>query len=306
MHERRVSMPFGWLHISSANPLQLGEEILRSESYSHRFANDRYDLNLNVGQEELDVRSYRSQMAQRGVYLGHHMGEPVQIAANDKEVSLRYRPDAFEVYQKLVWSYALKLILTASALNAQALHLKASTLFWRGKAILLIGRGGSGKTTLARFLESTGFEFRGNTHALVKEGHVWAINTWRRLREGNTQHYEMFSIPGCYDAPLDGVFVIDHNTKGEFTAKVLDNAVSSAFLTYFSAATGNYDLKEDLTDLHCSLPCFEDRIQNLSKEYSLIQQFVRSNPIHYLSADLQNDTCKHFVRNYFTKKEWKP
>ncbi|MFF2154596.1 hypothetical protein ACFVVQ_04715 [Paenibacillus chitinolyticus] len=305
MYERKVSMPFGWLHITSANPLQLGEEILRSESYSHRFADNRYELNLNAGQEDLEVGSYRSQMAQKGIYLGHHIGEPAQIASRGKEVSLRFRPDAFEVYQKLFWSYAVKLILTVSALNAQALHLKASTLFWKGKAILLIGRGGSGKTTLARFLESIGFEFRGNTHALVKEGHVWAINTWRRLREGNTQQYEMFSIPGFYDAPLEGVFVVDHNTKGEFTARVLDNTASSAFLTYFSAAAGNYDLKEDLTDLHHSLPSFEERIQYLKEEYSLIQQFVGSNPIHYLSADLQDDTCKQNVRNYFTKKEWK-
>ncbi|WP_054943552.1 hypothetical protein [Paenibacillus ihuae] len=298
MHSREIGMPFGKLVVHSPNPAYLAERVLGQASYTRTFAESRYQLYLH---RELppETEFYRQEMLERGIYLGHHHGVSGRMRLDRDSLSITLGSESQQAYEKIVWSYALKQIFTCMALRHGALHLKASMLLKKGKAILLLGRGKSGKTTLASYLEQTGYYFAGNTHVMVKDHEAWAIPSWRRIRDSAGR--ESYILPE-HREPANGtihaIYVIDCNREGQFACSPLDNRTALSFMTYFAAAAGNYDLKEDLVDYHRDAG-FSERMSLLAAETVLIKHLLRNFKLRYLSADIFDPVCAMKVRDHF-------
>ncbi|MFB5761892.1 hypothetical protein [Paenibacillus medicaginis] len=303
MYSRLVEMPFGKLCITSTSPDYLGSSVLGHASYNRKFSDSLFTLKINTGDGDGDgVASYRQEMLRRGIYLGHHHGMSVKMKSEKDTLSISLHYESPDGYNKIIWTYAMKYVFTIMALRYDALHLKATTLIKEGRAILLLGRGKSGKTTLASYLAQVGFNHVGNTHAMIKDEQVWAINSWKRIRrsDGN-ETYELCDNVGIANGKLVNIYVVDFNREGNFHCSELDFDMAFSFLLYFGGATGNYDLKEDLFDYNMT-ESFSKRMSFLVKEISLIRQLLRNNKIYYLSADIQNPDCANVVGQYFQSR----
>ncbi|AIQ15083.1 hypothetical protein [Paenibacillus durus] len=300
MFSREIAMPFGNLVIQSTNSAYLAERVLGSASYTKTFADRQYHLYLH---HELppETKFYRQEMLERGIYLGHHHGVSGRIQLARDALSITLDCGSQQAYEKIIWSYALKQIITCMSLDHGALHLKASMLLKNEKAILLLGRGKSGKTTLASFLEQSGYYFAGNTHVMVKDYEAWSINSWRRIRDSDAR--ESYILPDHRDkanSKIQAIYIVDCNRKGQFVCSPLDDRTALSFITYFAAAIGNYDLKEDMVDTHRD-SSFSERMRLLGTENILIRRLIRNFKVHYISADIFDSDCAVKAYDYINK-----
>lgn len=291
------SLPFGPLSIESADDCFFDIPVLGNLTYNKILSSKRYDISLGSAITS-GVENYRQKMFLKGLYLGHHLGPTGSMCADHESIKIKLESDDANDYRKVLWNYALKVYLSISALEAGAIHLKATTLIdSQGMATLLIGRGGSGKSVLAKELANHGFIFVGNTHALVKDGRVWAINSWTRSRSGSTELY----LPPCDqtlqgDAEIKRIVLIEHNQCGKFTLNTLAISEVLAFSIHYVLATGAYDLKEDLSDIFGQSARF---MQLASLELLQLEALLGSIGVYSLSSDIFNENSRNSAISFF-------
>ena len=285
-------MPFGKLVIDTDDTNnQFLTSILENGRYSIKFADDVFYIHL----KDLSIKpdkTYRGIQMSKGIYLGHHVGNPciMNIRGNDLSFFTKNSRD----YASLIWSFAVKYIFTKVALENSLLHMKGTLLKKpNGKLILLFGRGGSGKTTMSRTLERYGFTILSNSHCFLKNNYVWGVSSWTKERqEGSCESEYQYKRARMVTCLMDGIchdyYIIDHNNQGELIYRALPQYLVYYYLRSFSCAICNYDLKEEVWDYFGNSFC--DKIEFFLTEDMCLKEFTMNNSLKYLSADIFNDT----------------
>lgn len=293
----KLTLPFGHLAVSAhSGRIRLADVIARVE-YEQELPGLPYELVLGETPAH-PPRCYRESMLARGVYLGHHFGSPVAASIERDRMTLKVSDSSPAAYNRIIWTYVVKVLLTIGALNADAVHVKAATVEdGAGNCLLLVGRGQSGKSTLAKTLERWGgWRILGNTHAVAREAWVWGVPTWTRWRnpEGSESYLAANGeSPG--DALLRGICIVEHNKAGRFEAIEVDASRWIGFLRNYVCAIGAYDLKEDLFDWDIEGMSGFERLQ---LAYDLFDAFTKSAPLYHVSADVLESESRAAVVNW--------
>lgn len=284
MLERAIRFPFCRLIIQAPDEKFLALNVLRDNVYvMHTDAT--FYLKINQKMPSSDSIRYREKMFGQGLYLGHHLGPPAKLYVGEDELYIQFEDRSAASCNRIIWSFVVKYVLSMTSLRSNALHLKGVLLLREKRALLLLGRGNAGKTTLSKFLSNNGYQIIANTHCVTRTGYVWGVNTWvrRRVEEGVDQ-YEFFAPPRHQEGTLNKIIIYEYNDRGEFHLRPLTREFATAFITYFAAGIGNYDLKEDIFE--GTQGYFEDRCRLLSTELALVDELVNRHKIDYLSCDL--------------------
>lgn len=282
---RELHTPLGSLRIECGIDGFFDTQVIDSLTYTQLACERSFQITLgdSIRHEMPDV--YRRAMFARGIYLGHNLGPRGDVAASANNIAVNLLDADVSSYRRALWAYAIKVYLSVVSLAEGLLHVKGATVLdGHGRATLLSGRGQGGKSTLATELALHDFHLAGNTHAIIGDRHVWAINGWTRIRVGSEESYIPPLPPqSAGDGPLRRVVLVDHNTRGDFICLRLDPARALGFCMQFVAATGAYDLKEDLADIWGGWSSIES---HFAAELAAMQECLRACPIYYLSADI--------------------
>lgn len=282
-----IQYPFGEIVVQSTKILKISD-IMGAAEYHDVLAEKKRKIifGLDVGHS---LRTYRDKMLESGHYLGHHVGEELAMSIVDDNIYVLSASDNEESYKKFFWTYLIKLILTFDAINNDSLHLKGTAIVnpKTSEAILIMGRGGSGKTTLCNnIIELTDYFLLSNTHLIVKDNKVWGINSWRRHRD--EKHVDYYEKPNenYFGGPykIKHVFFIDKNDNGVIESFELSSSTSLSCMNYFSAAISNYDLKEDIVDYLGNMN-FDKKFAFFEKERNLLEKFINTHKLFYLNYD---------------------
>jgi hypothetical protein len=292
----------GEILIISDRPEFLVQTVIGNNKYSELLANDKFTI-INTNDDSFfneNQATYREDMINKGIYLGHHIGPPLKVSITENEMRICIKDLDVAVFNKFFWNFVFKYILTVMSLKHQSLHVKGTTLIRDNKAYLLVGRGKSGKTTLAQHLQTKGFSCIGNTHAIIRENHIWSLNTWVRSRnQAGIESYRLNESSTVQNAYLEKIIVVDHNTDGKLTTRILDAETAKVFLTNFCAAVGNYDLKEDVVDYRKKVS-FEEAYSYIISEQQRVDELI-SKQLFYMSADVRNAACLNQVYDFFER-----
>lgn len=267
--KRVVKLPFGTITIWSKDK-ELCEGVLENGNYKVNYAKINYDIYLGWDFQIIDD-TYRAAQMQKGIYLGHNVGEPCKLHILENEIYIY--TEKREFYPKIVWSFVLKYIFTKVSLDYNILHMKATMLrkMNHERIVLLFGKGRSGKTTLADELCKKGYECLSNTHCMIDGNYVWGINSWIRRRNG-IEHYEIRSQNIFFDGEIKHCMIVESNhSSQELKIKELSMDQKYYYLKNFSAAINNYDLKEEVFDYMTKDE--EMAINYLKREDDLVKSF---------------------------------
>ncbi len=305
MHYRRIRLPFTHLTIETTQPAFCAYEVLGDNVYDD-VVDQTFHLKLDLPLPSNHTRfgssnapTYRERMFDRGLYLGHHFGKTAELFVGDSEMWINVHPADEATYNTIVWTYAIKLILSLSSLQNDALHLKSTALLNGNNVVLLMGRGNAGKTTAARLLEDKlECAMIANTHCVVQDQHVWGVNTWVRHRTTDGEESYVLKQPcGSQEGELRRIIIFEHNERGEFVCERIDAEMAESFILYFAASIGNYDLKEDITDYR-RRGTFSDRHAMLRTEIDKVRQLVAANDVVYVSCDSFDSRASQALENY--------
>lgn len=288
---REMQLPLGRLRLECAKPGFFDVAVLDTLAYDCLPGSKEFVISLDKCVSAEAPLGYRRAMFTRGIYLGHNVGPPGDVCTTSNGIVVKLASGDASAYRSVLWSYGVKAYLSIVASLERILHVKATTLLnTDGHALLLVGRGGGGKSTLGSHLTDLGFRMVGNTHALVKDGHVWAINSWRRVRQGIKNVY-LPPLPktSVGNGPLSGLIIVDHNRQDRFVCKQVRPEQALSYCMQFVAAIGAYDLKEDLIDVWSD---WDTALQKLDSEKELMRELLETHPIYYLSADISCATSR--------------
>lgn len=116
--------------------------LLLESGVDWKTVDDRNRYLIYLFQEQKDFMKewkqwkYREKIMLQGFYIGHHFGVPTYFKLFDRAmVFVTADPN------RIIWSFAIKFILTINSIQHNWLHLKTGAIEWNGKAILLMGRG---------------------------------------------------------------------------------------------------------------------------------------------------------------------
>lgn len=285
----KMEMPFGELNVFRKDK-SLCTGVIAEGRYCKKFARRKYNVHVGYDIERVDD-SYRATQMMKGIYLGHNVGSPCKIKIQKNDMYLYM--DEVKDYEKAFWSFAIKYILTIMGLQENVLHIKGLLLrSQKGKLILLLGKGQSGKTTLGMLLEQYGYKIISNTHCFVKNGYVWGINSWIRIRNNSGQTYARAEKNDMVmDGMLDKCYVVDWNGRGKL--EICDNLKNEEkyfYIKNFVAATNNYDLKEEVWDYMSPANNVKEKLRYFKREDSLVRDFVRRG-IDFVTIDAKNENC---------------
>ena len=182
---RIINLPFGTITVYSKNK-ELRGGVLNSGRYNTFFSEVNYNVYLGWDFENVDT-TYRATQMKKGIYLGHNVGEPCKLHICQNDIHIYTENEL--LYDKIFWSFVVKHIFTKACLDNDILHLKATLLrdIRDGMCVVLLGKGGSGKTTLADKLCERNFELLSNTHCMVKDDYIWGVNSWVRRRKNSIE-----------------------------------------------------------------------------------------------------------------------
>lgn len=298
MPSSELVSPFGTLEIDSSIEGFNSSAILGSFAYSRLVSNYNFTVRLGYRVQDMQDNNYRAEMFRRGLYLGHHMGPRGSLYIGEGELETCLEDVRKEAYDVVFWSFCVKMYLSLLAMRSRTLHLKATALqnIDNGKITLLVGRGGSGKTTLAHCLNKADFRILGNTHAIVDDDHVWTVNSWTRSRTAaGTVYLPPKDNELVGDGTLERIVIVDHNVRGEFVCNELAKRSALGFFSQFVWATGTYDLKEDLCDLLSPRAI----VPFLQEELVRLEQLTERIPTWYLSSDIYSEGSLEKTRRFF-------
>lgn len=281
----KISFPFGYINIYSNNSDYLCRDVLFNSQYDSKIC----DKNFNVffgNNRILNDNSYRGkQLATNGIYLGHHLGKKAKINIIGENISIYILNGVKEDYDKIFWNFVLKYILTYASLITNSLHFKGVLIKQKKSqyGIMILGKGGDGKTTLSKILENHSFITLSNTHIIIHANKAYGINTWIRERHGENEIYQLYKKPNSLDCNLKKIFIYHYNTKNMYSCSQLNKNLIYNFLNHFSNAIIAYDLKEEVFDYMAD--DFQDSIQLLSNNDVLLKDFIQKHQIEFLTID---------------------
>lgn len=282
-----IEMPFGKINLyRKRNDICKG--VLLSGNYNKKFSDKVYNIYMGFKIEDADS-TYRGNQMSRGIYLGHNLGSSCKMNIKDNNIYINVEKD--EDYSKVFWSFILKYILTKASLDENVLHIKGSLIRGlNGELILLLGKGGSGKTTLGKMLQEFGYRIISNTHCLVKDDYIWGINSWTRIRNDKGQKYIEPPKNICkMDGKIKKCFIVNCNNVGTFNLTKVDEKYLYYYIRNFVSAINNYDLKEEVWD-YMSENNISRKMDLFEVEDDLIKTFIRQK-ILLLSNDTLNNEC---------------
>jgi hypothetical protein len=285
------NLPFGTINIYYSKEFKF--HVLGKANYTTKFSNKNVIYNVFFN-EVSDIKddSYRAKQMRKGVYLGHNIGKPCCFSYKDNNFYIFSNDFLISDYEKVFWNFILKFILTKESINNSGLHLKGTLIQTpNNKNCLLLGKGESGKTTIAKELENNNFKILSNTHCLMKGKYFWGINSWTRIRNKNDEKFYLPVTIPTLEGILDKVYIIQSNNKSENQIKNLNDIQSYTYTKYFSSAIINYDLKEEIYD-YCSKNLFE--FSNIMEtDAKLLKEFCSMLPIKYANIDILNSESKN-------------
>ncbi len=207
-------------------------------------------------------RTQRAQRFCKGYYRGPYFGPPAYLVTRGRE---------FRVYgrslQKLVWPYFVKHVLTVHAADLDAVHLKAAGFALEGRATLLVGLGGGGKTVFLAQACLHGARFLANTHVIVDEGIAHGVPSSMRIRNddcfgplirlrGLQRHLDqdeyvvspdaLWAQESLRSAPVGNIVVVDFKAQGSRAMRRISSVECLSFLDQFALGVTTYGLKDDL------------------------------------------------------------
>jgi hypothetical protein len=284
MYARTYPTPFGNLTILADDALFFNDEVLTFCQYQCPLASEEFTILITAVDKHYPACCYRAETFSQGLYIGHHLGLPGSIMFSPSGINLSIPGASIPQLRKLFWCYALKVYLTLMAQKYGALHLKGTVVGHRnGKAMLLLGRGGGGKTTLSRFLQQHGMEILSNTHAIVVQNKVWPVPCWIRVRdEQGVSHYIQPGQTSSTSNPLTltRLLWVSWNSLEQFEFRDIPAELAFSQLLYYSLASINYDLKEDLYDFSPS-----DFAGNSATEVAHLNELTQTLPCYSLNWD---------------------
>jgi hypothetical protein len=227
-------------------------------------------------------RTYRQAAMARGFYIGHHFGKPVHLRMHSQRIILRG-----ENAEAVIWPYLVKYLLTMESIAQGYLHLKTAAIGWNGRAFLILGRGGAGKTVLLRHLCAMGATALCNTHALVKHGFVYGVQTLIRVRTNDSEEfvtpYEWTQGRNSRDPfRIAGIIWYQHRTD---TTVRIDQLAPEALLEnarLFSEAVANWELKEDFADAYEGPSALARVIEDVDRQ---LGELVHRVPCYHVTLD---------------------
>ena len=295
-----VAIPFGILRFNLYDNVAISDIFDVDATYTSYIKKDIYSINIGKQNVNFQTKYYREKLLEKGYYIGHHFGKRIQMKIEDRNVYLYQEEHDESCYKKFIWSYLFKYILTVYALTNDSLHLKGTALLNKSsqKALIVLGRGNSGKTTLCDMLVNTGkYSIISNTHLILKNDEVWGINSWRRKRDINGNEIYEKPLSNYYGGPykIEKIILVDKNNMNSFDTREINRDVAYVFVKFFSAAICNYDLKEDIFDYvgNHNINSFS----NLCiRENSLVTELLNKHSVFYLNYDLNiNNILNHIL-----------
>ena len=244
-------------------------------------------------------KNYRAKRMSAGYYLTDHFGAPAYLITRGTHYWI-----FAEDFERILWPYAIKYLLTLYSMEHRLLHLKAAAVAVEGQGSLLVGRGGSGKTVLLTCLCRAGAQFVSNTHALIDGQAVVGIPTAMRVRAD--RFFEPIIVErrlssavkaGEYtvdpigdlgwssvpSAPVRSVCLVDYKGTGSRVIQEIDRDVALEYLEQFALALNVYGLKEDVLDcLGGEVPRFSAEVGQMRAR---LRALVYGSRCYYLSCD---------------------
>ncbi len=267
---RIINLPFGTITVYSKNK-ELCGGVLNSGRYNTFFSEVNYNVYLGWDFENVDT-TYRATQMKKGIYLGHNVGEPCKLHICQNDIHIYTENE--QLYDKIFWSFVVKYIFTKACLDNDILHLKATLLrdIRDGMCVVLLGKGGSGKTTLADKLCERNFELLSNTHCMVKDDYIWGVNSWVRRRKNSIEKYELEKKDFILDGVIKKCIMVEGNSENnKLHIETLTIDEKYYYLKNFSAAISNYDLKEEVCDYMAENNTMI--VEYLKKEDELVKRF---------------------------------
>lgn len=247
-----------------------------------------------------EPHTYREKIMNKGVYIGHHFGKQAKLFIKDKNNIYFCSED----YNRILWSYIIKYVLTIFAIENNMLHLKAGLVEIGGKGILIVGRGGAGKTEMIKFLCSCGAKYISNTHVILSDNNIYGVKSNIRVRNGNSEKYVGFDeimkseISDKCDS-ISKILWIGHTVDGSMMIKELNEKQMFYNMKQFSEALATWELHEDVYDFYNSDPILISK--KLSEIDEKIEKLISSSELYYVKGDIKNNDSSKKLWDFLTK-----
>lgn len=282
------NMPFGKINVYSddltiINKVKL---IIVPSNYKLKFADVEYNIFIENNAFEPD-KTYRATQMLKGIYLGHNLGTPCLLRIENNNIHIYTKDKTY--YPAIIWNFVLKYIFSKVALDFNVLHIKGLLLKnAKGKLYLFLGKGNSGKTTLAKNLREYGCAIVSNTHCFIENNYIWGINSWIRERDEKGNSVYLANMDSneidCFDGNLEKMFIINYNKENHYHYYKTEKIYAYYYLRNFSTALTNYDLKEEVWDYFSNN--FYGCMDYFACEDRMLQYIVNNNDIFCLSMDI--------------------
>jgi len=244
-------------------------------------------------------RSTRALGFLKGYYVTDHAGPPVRMVSSGRQIVL-FGPQL----ERIVWSYVVKWLLTQHAVASGALFLKAAAVAIDGQGVLVIGRGGAGKTVMISELCRQGARFVTNSHAVVTGTSVQGVATSMRMRPGPwvdqlgvrprraldprevvVDPAEAFGGLTSDPVPLRHVALVDFQGQGQHRVERLTPPEALSVLEQFALGLNVYRLEEDL--LEAAGGDYRSFAASYAAMQERLRELVEACPCHSVVTDVQ-------------------
>lgn len=129
-----------------------------------------------------------------GYYVTDHFGPALHLFDGGRDLMVVGRQP-----HRVVWPYLIKWVLQRHAHHQSGLFLKAGLLELDGQGVLVVGRGGAGKTVFLANAGLHGGQFISNSHVLLRDGGASGVASTMRVR----------TLPGVDLSGIDGPPALD-------------------------------------------------------------------------------------------------
>ena len=269
-------------------------------------------LELQTIRENID-KTYRGTSFSDGYYATDHFGSPVYMVSSGKTYFVF--GDQLEC---VVWTYFVKYFLILHTIEKNALFLKSAAIAVNGKGTLLLGRGGTGKTSFLSIMCMYGAEFVTNSHSVINQGRITGIASSLRVRPDNWM-LELLNPQNVIPAlrpgeiivdpadqftlaeslpELKNICVVDYRKPARHVIKLLSDEEAYNYAEQFALGLNVYRLEEDLLD-H-----FEGDLWQFSAVYERMKahlgNIISNSDCYYVSSNLMEKKNREEVFGLFS------
>ena len=243
----------------------------------------------------------RNDYFNKGYYVCDHFGKPVNVVCEDNCIIV-----FGDEIERILWSYIVKYIMQIWALENNLVFAKCAAFSYNGRATVLIGRGGSGKTVINSVVCKNFGTFITNSNAFIKDNKIIGFGSNIRIRN-SLLYGSLFSgltikeslitneyLVNPFDAfncdcfswiPIRNYIIVNYDTGDNHLIRTT-NDICSNYAEQFLLGLNVYRLEEDVLDY------FSKDCELFSKYYCrmkehLIKGISESN-CFYADVDINN------------------